>query len=163
MRVSDAGLWIIKSNNITQLLGGGISLLVGALMVSVTWRSAGASTEATSGLILGGLLVFCGLWLLIFGGTQTVTIDDRRRCIRIDHSNGFKSSGTSICFDEIRDLAVAEHGDNESGSITYYVQLTLHSGKTLPLFFGFFDGCYSRTFVEDRCRRLTRIILDPER
>jgi len=72
-----------------------------------------------------------------------------------DHAqNHFGTRSKDIRFNDMADAYVDEIGDNEDRSISYYIVVKLKSGKTVPVFKGFFDGCYSESAITARCQHL---------
>ena len=61
-------------------------------------------------------------------------------------------------FSEIAEFYLDELGDQEGGSIQYFIVFKLQTGLNVSLFLGFFEGRYDKATMEARCSRLTELL-----
>ena len=151
--------WITESNPVVQTAVVVAMLVVGLFMVVVCREFEGPGiTQSRAGFMLGLLLLITALGTLLFGGKQVICVDSKSRRILISHFNRFRTRNTEIKFSEITGLYVGEQGDQDGGSIRYFVTLKLKTGKEVALFFGFFDGALNKHEMELRCQRLAEYL-----
>jgi hypothetical protein len=148
--------WKIESSSGKQVTLGWIILLVGTIL-TVGFRNFDGSglTNSLAGFLLGLLLLLVGIVALVIGGKRTVTVDPEARRILIEDVNRFGQKSRLISFDEVERVYVGSLGNREGGSISYDVLLKLKIGENVSLFRpAYFDGIWSRSVMEDRCRCL---------
>lgn len=154
----DDPLWITESNSSTQTLAAVAGTAIGLLLVLGSRSIAERSTATLAAFVLGLGLLVAGLGFLLFSPKQTITVNSKTRRITIESRHRFGASAKHLRFDEIADAYVDETGDKEGGSISYHIVLKLRSGKTVPLFVGFFEDSYNQSATEARCQRLMKYI-----
>jgi hypothetical protein len=111
-------------------------------------------SDARAGFWLGVLLLVVGAGALVAGGKQVITVEPRSRRIVIEQTALLGARRTVVEFSQIADVELAELGDKEGGSISYYLAVKLKSGKEMSLFLGFFEGSCSRAAMEARREKL---------
>jgi hypothetical protein len=151
--------WITESNAGMQRLVLMAMLAIGlALAAASRHFDASGLSPSLSAFALGVLMLVIGAGGLLFAGKTTIRVEPRYRRIVITGSSLLRQSSDVVAFQDIASLTVEEEGDNEGGSIRYHVAAHLHSGRTLPLFCGFFDGMHDRAAMEQRRQRLLQAI-----
>jgi hypothetical protein len=158
-------IWKIESNPGKQTLIAWIILVVGLILVIGFRNFDGSSlTNSLAGFLLGLLLLLIGFAVLLMGGKRSITVDPQAHRILIEDENRFRQRKRSISFDEVGKVYVSRLGNREGGSISYDVVLKLKAGDTVSLFRpAYFDGTWSRSVMEDRCRRLQEYIQRQEK
>ena len=157
--------WKIESSPGKQAAHGWIILLVG-MILTVGFRNFDGSglTNSLAGFLLGLLLLLVGIAALVIGGKRTVTVEPEARRILIEDVNRFGQKSRLISFDEVERVYVGSLGNREGGSISYDVLLKLKIGENVSLFRpACFNGTWSRSVMEDRCRRLQEYIQRQEK
>jgi hypothetical protein len=155
----DSVVWFEESDPKMQLLVAWLMLLGGLfLVIGSRITAAPNSVGALSALGLGAILILVGLVQMARGGKQVITVDVRRRCIRIAEFTRFGNQARVIGFNEIAAVSVGTLGDSEGGSISYHVDLELKSGKQVSLYVGFYSGRYNHDVAEGRCRRIAQAV-----
>ena len=100
------------------------------------------------------MILIVSVIALVTDGEQVITVDPKRRAVLIETTSRFCKKRRLIPFRDIADVSLGQIGDVEGGSISYFVQLNLKSGKDVDLFVGFYGDNYSRVEMESRCNRL---------
>jgi hypothetical protein len=95
---------------------------------------------------------------LVIGGKQVISVDPSRRIVEIKTCSRLGTKTRLIPFSLISNVSIGELGDQEGGSISYYVVAKLKTGKEIALFLGAFDGRYERHMADARRRRLDEYI-----
>ena len=149
-------IWTIESNPLKQTLFTWAMIMVGMVLVYGFRHYDGSYvSNSLAGFLLGVLLLSIGIPGLFMIGKQTITVDGNSGHIVIEDVKRFVKKKTMIYFRDIADVHVSELGNRSEGSVSYYVTLTLKSGKVHPLFFpAYYDGRWDRSIAESRCRQL---------
>lgn len=147
-------LWVTESDPDCSLLSAVVSLSMGILLGVGYGVAEGDGYLGSVAATFGVMLVVVGLGLLFFGGKEVVTVDCESRTIRIEVVGGGLGRKTVVGFGEIKSVALSEAfaGDEDAGR--YFVQLLLHDGRHVNLFFGAYRGAFSRFEMQRRCARL---------
>jgi hypothetical protein len=151
--------WITESDTTTQVVAAALAIVVG-LILAIGFRGFDRSgfTQGLATFLLGVVLLVVGVGMLLFGARQVITVDPRQRRIAIERISRFRTTTRVIGLDTVADFSVAEHGDQEGGSIRYHVKAKLKTGGEIALFVGFFEGSRSRLAMEKRCDRLLQCL-----
>lgn len=148
-------LWVSQLKAGHLKLYGAATAIVGLIFIVLVRQSNGLSaTTSNSALFLGILLLILGIVTLILDKGQTITVDPKRRLVLIETSSRFGQNRKTILFRDIADVTLGEHGDTDGGSISYFIQLHLKSGKSANLFVGWVPEQWSRAEMEARRQRL---------
>jgi len=148
-------LWVSQQKaGYTKLLGAATAVVGLIFILAVRQANGLSATTSSSALFLGILLLISGIAVLVINGKQTITVDPKRRLVLIETSSRFGDKRVIILFRDIVEVTLGEHGDTEGGSISYFIQLHLKSGKSANLFVGWVPEQWSRAEMEARRQRL---------
>jgi hypothetical protein len=135
-----------------------VGAIVGSVFIYCSRIQSLEQTTSTAVLILGLLIVAISLATLVINGKQVISVDPRRRLVRIQTYSRFGDKERLIPFSHISDVYIGELGDKEGGSISYHLVLQLKEGKEVALFLGAFEGTYDRQAMEARLSRLNEYL-----
>lgn len=155
--------WVSRSRSGVQLAGGLGTLLVGSALAWVTRDFGVRGENVRAGFLLGVLLLLAGLAALLVNGTQTVTIDPRKRLIEVSDTRRIGGRFTAIPFDQVVEISIGYLGKRSNFANTYYLVLHLADGRQYPLFAPgrFFEGASDRGVVEGWRTRLQGYLVKP--
>ncbi|PIW08924.1 MAG: hypothetical protein CO066_06290 [Comamonadaceae bacterium CG_4_9_14_0_8_um_filter_60_18] len=141
-------IWTAQSNPTKQTLAAGFLTAMGGVLLFAFRHFSNINTKA--GFLLGLFLLVLGVWGLLATGTQTITIDPKRRRITVADTTRFGTKERVIRFDEITHVGIGYLGKKSNFVEWYYLSLTLRDGKRYALFAPgrFYDGASNRANVE---------------
>lgn len=147
--------WRTESSSFKRTASGTALLLIGFAVV-IACHQVNKTTFSTelAALMLGGMLALIGSVMLIFGGNEVIILEPRSRRIRIENKSIFGRQTKEINFSEITGVQLGELGDNEGGTVRYYVALILNTKEEVALFLGFYEGACDKQTMEARCNKL---------
>lgn len=129
--------------------------MVGLIFNALVRQSNGLSAvTSNAALFLGVMLFILGLATLFLNTAQTITIDPQRRWVLIETATRLGKQRKTIWFRDIVEATLGELGDDEGGSITYFIQLRLKNGKEANLFVGWMGENWDRAEMEAKRQRL---------
>ena len=139
-----------------QLAAGIGSLAVGAILMWATRGFGIAGRNTLAGFLLGVLLSVIGAASILVGGSQTVTVDPRKRLIEVTDARPVGGRRTVIAFQQVTSVSIGYLGKHSNLVNTYYLVLHLADGREYPLFAPgrFFEGASDRDVVEGWRTRL---------
>jgi hypothetical protein len=151
---STTSVWTTESSQGMQAVYGVVGAIVGGAFIYGSRIQSLEQMISTAVLFLGLLILVICLATLVSGGKQVISVDPRRRLVEIQTLSRLGTKRRLIPFSQISDVSIGELGDQEGGSISYYVVLNLKDGKEVALFLGAFEGIYERQAMDARRRRL---------
>lgn len=149
-------MWVSRSRPGMQLALGIGMAIIGGVFVWLTRDFAATGGNARAGFLLGILLLLVGVASVLVTGSQTVTIDPRKRLIEVSDARPIGKKLTTIAFQQVADISVGYLGKRSNFVDTYYLVLHLTDGREYPLFAPgrFYDGTSDRSVVEGWRERL---------
>lgn len=155
----DQAVWRTQSNSTMQRVVLTAMAAVGLLLVYAC-RPGTGEHDRLPGLLLGLFLLGLALVGALFAGVHTVTVDPVARTIVAERRNRLGTRTVVVPFDDVARVGVQTVAGRSGGVPSYYVSVRRHRGTRVALFVGFFDGSFSRSAMEERCRRLERYLDD---
>jgi len=155
--------WVSRSRPGVQLAVGIGLVAVGSLLIWQTRDFTSGGGNALAGFLLGLLLLVIGAASMLVSGTQTVTVDPRKRLIEIRDSRSIGTKLTVIAFRQVAGISVGNLGKRSNFTNMYYLVLHLNDGREYPLFAPgrFFAGASDCNVVEGWRTRLQEYIASP--